>query len=203
MVENGLGRYPLILPPDKREGIDERMYYFLCVRPPKYVSDFINAIKSLSTGKPRFSLPPHSTLFPPFIIEGASEKKFIKSLRGVFSEQNPFSITITLEQIDAFDDNHVVFFKPNKLSTNRLRKIHFRFIDNLKDQVRTESIYIGKDYNPHMTINNKAPDEILKITHEHISKLPLKFTFEIGSLYLYKALKEEEWRQAARISLGR
>jgi 2'-5' RNA ligase len=181
--------------------MNENEKYLLIAKPTQEVSNLIYVIQCLSTQKAEFSLPPHITIFPPFINRLKTENELKAILRDAYSKQD-FRSSVNFDGVNCFEDGNIVFLKPDFASQTYLRQLHFNFINNLNDKIISESIFLGKDFNPHITLNTTSPNQLIEIVKSNVRRVPVHINFDINQLYLYKKTQGENgWDQKAIIFL--
>lgn len=108
---------------------------------------------------------------------------------------------IKIDSIGSFEEgNNVIFFKPDQKSEEYLKDLFEKVTNGLKplvkDAYKNYNLKID-NYNPHITIAEKIPEEKFKLIKQELSRENFDFSFKVDSIYLFK--QEENSREWIKV----
>ena len=179
--------------------------YTLIVIPPPKILRFVDGLRKKHAKFTSYVIPPHITVYPPFLIKNNNEKEIIDSLRKNLVQVNQQEIA--LKSVDYFEGkNNVAFFKLDKESSKFIKTLLVITMKSLNGRVKNvydDYNFTPEKYKPHMTIAEKIPDDSLPLVKKELSSIKKTLDFSIKSVFLYKQKGNSKlWQELKEISFG-
>ena len=178
--------------------------YLITIDPSKEVVDIVDKYRDKYAKFTNYKIPPHITIYPPFYLNKISEKEILKLLKNSVKDTNNFYLNFN--SINYFEErNNVVFFAPDKNSNIFIKKVFLKVIKSLENKVK--DVYDNykmsvKNFNPHLTIAERIPDNEFKIIKEDLDKAKENLVFECSFLCLYRQEFESRiWNKIGEVKL--
>lgn len=178
-------------------------WYAVIVIPSKKVCDFVDRYREKYAKYTGYVIPPHITIYPPFLITKSNEEEIIDSLNKAF--QGCQKLKVDCESIDYFEGgrNNVSYFEIDKDSEKQMEKLLVIVTNALKGKVKNvfdDDNYTPGKYTAHMTIAERVPDKVFPKLKKELQSFKGKMEFKVSSVYLYKQKSGSKvWNELARI----
>lgn len=178
-------------------------WYVLIVVPSEKVCDLIDRYRKKYAKYTKYKIPPHITIYPPFLLDQSSEIEIIKSLKIHFSKTRPFQTLF--RSINYFEGrkNNVVYFEPDKKSKDKFKYLLSFAIPAFQAKIKNSLLdknFTLEKYTPHMTIAERIPADILPSIKNDLSKLKVELKFKVSSVFLYVQGKQSvKWEKLKEI----
>ena len=179
--------------------------YLIILLPPKNVIKTIDKYRLKYAKYTNYIIPPHITVYPPFLLKGITEKQLIAKLNKDFI--NTKCSEISLKSIDYFKGrNNVAYVKPDIKSSKYIANLLVKTVKSLDGY--TNKLYGGyniipEKFNLHMTIAERIPNASLPRVKKELTSFNHEFSFRIESFYIFKkAIDTKSWSMLQKISFN-
>lgn len=179
--------------------------YLFAVTPPEEIQEKVDAYRK-KFARHTYSIVPHITLYPPFVLTSINEKELVSTVKERTSAVSSGCIVLDSIGVFANGGNHnVIYFKPNDSSQAYIRSL-FDILLSTMDGIaapRYSDYQINADsFKPHMTISSDVSDGEFPHMREELLKVTETFEFPCTSIDLYREKGDSGvWSAIAEIPL--
>lgn len=179
--------------------------YALVVVLPEEEIVKIDRLRQLYAQYTSYVIPPHFTVYPPFLLVSIDEQSLINLLSTSFKRTEGGQIST--EGFGYFQGkNNVVFLNPKPLSASLLKQLLILATESLGEKVK----FVYPDYNfkpekfkPHMTIAERIPDDKFESVKSDVENQKLQVSFIMQNIFLYSNDEGSNvWTEVTKIPLS-